>query len=428
MSVKFKQEHQVRTRKKKKKRKLSKFFKYFLISSAVALLLVLAAFLYIYTDSPESCRLCHELKPAVVSHERSLHARVPCYSCHSDGTFLAKVGAKLALLRDVVAHFQNSYQKPLNSDGDLWKEIPDQRCERCHPITREFTPSRGVLIDHKAHRDNGVQCTTCHNRVAHEIDVTAQIIVKEKIASRVPYTDHLTMDNCMKCHTGEENQPTNDCKACHPEQFVLPYNCSACHEEDIKQITPREHFEPDFLEKGHGAEARNNFEYCYQCHTSDSCTDCHNENRVRVSIPEQHEAQFHKPKSHFERDFMPAMHGDLAREKGKEYCFQCHSEKFCNDCHNGLEMPHAETFIQEHGRIVNESGFKQKCQSCHHSKAQFCESGCHHRGWNPALGPLERSHPQVVAVNGVEYCLTCHTSIFCAVCHVTGEKKEMFRD
>jgi hypothetical protein len=33
----------------------------------------------------------------------------------------------------------------------------------------------------------------------------------------------------------------------------------------------------------------------------------------------------------------------------------------------------------------------------------------------------------VVKINGVTYCLTCHTSIFCAVCHVSGEKKQMFR-
>lgn len=417
----------MRRRRKKQRKKLSGFVKYFFLSLAALVLISALLFLYFYTDRPESCALCHELIPAVESHAQSLHARVQCYSCHSDGTLIAKTGAKFALIRDIIAHLQNSYERPLNSDENLWREIPDRRCEKCHPPSREFTPSRGVLIDHEAHKKNGIQCTTCHNRIAHGIEVSAQMIVKEKIASRVPYTDNLSMDNCMTCHTGKQNAPTNECSACHPEQFVLPYNCSACHEEDIKQITPREHFEPDFLEKGHGAEAKANFDYCYQCHTSDSCENCHKDKKVNVSIPEHRQAEFHKPRSHFAKDFMPSVHGDLAKEEGKGYCYQCHTEKFCNDCHNGLEMPHAETFLQEHGKIANEYTFEKKCQSCHHSKAQFCETGCHHRGWDPSLGPLSRSHPQVVAVNGVQYCLTCHTSIFCAVCHVTGEKKEMFR-
>jgi hypothetical protein len=91
-------------------------------------------------------------------------------------------------------------------------------------------------------------------------------------------------------------------------------------------------------------------------------------------------------------------------------------------------MPHPDVFKPEHGRIMRRLGYNNSCVRCHPNRNQFCESGCHHRGWDPGLGPLERSHPQVVQVNnGVGYCLGCHTSVFCAVCHVRGEKTNMFR-
>lgn len=384
---------------------------------------------YYVTGQPRTCRQCHELVPAVASHARSLHAQIGCYECHAGGSLAAQSGARLGLLRDLYAHLAKSYEKPLNADGALAARIPDETCERCHSAKREASPRRGVVIDHAIHKKNGVPCTRCHNRSAHLLDVTAQYLIREKIANSVPYRDRTKMAACMECHVGGAGNPPNRCDACHPQQFRLPYNCGSCHTEGLEQLKPQSHFAPDYAKSVHESLAKARTTYCYECHMKSFCDECHAKEKVAVKLPAQTKPQFHKPRSHYEPDFLPPRHGDEAKSQGREVCYQCHTEKFCADCHGGLEMPHPEAFFPQHGATMRKLGYANSCVRCHPNRNNFCESGCHHRGWNPALGPLDRSHPQVVKANGgVGYCLGCHTSVFCAVCHVSGRKTRMFRE
>jgi hypothetical protein len=393
-------------------------------------LLIFASLLlygYIELGNTKKCSICHEMRPSTVSHSKSNHANVSCLTCHFRKGALGSVGlGRLYVLKCFYSHLARNYTTPLNREGDLYKSISSSICTRCHPLKKEFTPRRGILINHEAHAKKGISCTECHNRVSHDLNLTVQEIVKLKYSGSVQIRDRMQMDACMECHTGKKGEPPSRCDACHPQEFRLPYSCASCH-ENLTEITPQDHFQPSYEKQPHARSAKANLMYCLQCHTSQDCDSCHVKQNISLKLPQKRSSEFHKPSSHFERDFMPALHGDQAVQKGKDYCFQCHKPEFCDSCHRGIEMPHPEDFKVEHGKVASEKGFERTCIACHKSRNTFCESGCHHKGWDPSLGPLAKSHPQVVKINGVTYCLTCHTSIFCAVCHVSGEKKQMFR-
>lgn len=397
-----------------------KYLKYLGITVAILVTGALFGYLYDFTGRPTTCSYCHELRPSVESHKRTLHAEINCYECHAERGLVYKVGARFGLIKDLTAHLIKKYERPLNFDGELSKKIRDENCEKCHSPKREYTPRRGIFINHEKHKKKGIECTRCHNRVAHPVKIMAEVIKAGQIATTVTYEDRMQMDYCMKCHVGGRGRPTNACDACHPKEFAQPYNCFVCHEEDVR---PPSHLAPGYVETIHKELARAKPQHCYKCHKKESCDDCHKAKNLIVTLPPVEKITFHMPKSHYDPNFVPPVHGDEAKERGNDHCYTCHTEMFCTRCHGGLVMPHPQGFAEEHGKIAKGDGFERRCQQCHQVREEFCEKGCHHRGWDPSLGPLARTHSQIVAINGIKHCMNCHTIGYCAVCHVTGEKR-----
>lgn len=396
----------------------------------LAILILISLNNYVFLQiKPELCSKCHVMQPSVKSYEESRHKKIACFSCHfRNSNFILDKYRGLSLYRCFYSYLLGNYEKPLNTKGDLSESFENQTCFQCHSSIKSKTPTLWLIIDHQKHTDKKIKCTRCHNRTAHPIEETIREIIKLRISDRFDLTDRTAMESCMQCHTGTPGQPPSNCEACHPQEFKLPYSCNACHAENLNKIKPRDHFEPDFSGKGHKKFASSATGYCLQCHEKQFCDECHRTSNVIVRLPEKSRIEFHKPASHFDRNFLPPLHGKQAKERGKDYCWQCHQQDFCDRCHKGIEMPHTQEFLQGHGKFARGNGFTLKCQHCHRSKEQFCESGCHHKGWNPKLGPLVRTHPQVVEQNGVPYCLQCHTAIYCAICHVSGQQKYKFRN
>ena len=360
-----------------------------------------------------------------MSFKKSSHSRFECYTCHSKVGYISNVANRFLLFKETYWYFRAEYPRPLNRDGNLYKTVKDEICEQCHSPLRPISSRKGVVINHNVHKENNVQCTRCHNRVAHPIDITAKYLKAGKISSKIPYRDGAAMISCMRCHTGDKNSPPDECLACHTKDFRVPGNCRICHGHETEKLKPESHKVVGYAKSSHEPLARSKPKYCLKCHQKAFCDECHYVNRIKISIPEE-EIIFHPPQSHFRVDFFPPIHGDEAKEKGKKYCYQCHRKKMCNDCH-GIKMPHPGNYLKIHGKVVKKESFEKRCQRCHKNRNVFCESGCHHRGWNPALGPLKETHSQVVALNGVEYCYNCHTPVFCAVCHVSGVKKNVLK-
>lgn len=88
---------------------------------------------YHFTDSPYFCgMICHKvMEPEYKVYKRSNHSRVYCVECHIGSGAQWFVKAKLSGLRQVVAAFTESYNRPIPAPVDHLRPARDT-CESCH--------------------------------------------------------------------------------------------------------------------------------------------------------------------------------------------------------------------------------------------------------------------------------------------------------
>jgi nitrate/TMAO reductase-like tetraheme cytochrome c subunit len=339
----------------------------------------------IMTSRNEFCANCHEMKPYTEAFKRSVHSQMSCLGCHG-GQGVAEFGLhKIKSVKEPYLHLTNSYDIPINGQSELSKEMKPDLCERCHDLTqRKVTAPKNLKIDHAKHKEHGITCPVCHNRVAHP-NVTGY--EGQPTKSSLPqnlklvagfeknryYPDRLKMRYCMRCHTGEKgkNKGPKECKVCHPARY--------------EKKSPQNHKVPGFK----FSESTGN--------------------------PDATPANYQPG-----NDDKKALHAQMAIYD-KEYCLSCHEEKkFCYNCHQ-VEMPHPKKWNKQHGEI-GKAG-PEKCVMCHGS-VNFCDS-CHHK-YDPSKGKWisdvkgESLHPNVVRERGASFCFECHDPIYCARCHVRG--------
>ncbi len=88
---------------------------------------------YHFTDSPYFCGMvCHQvMAPEYTAYQRSPHSRVPCVECHIGPGAEWFVKAKLSGLRQVVAVWTDSYDRPIPTPVQALRPARDT-CEQCH--------------------------------------------------------------------------------------------------------------------------------------------------------------------------------------------------------------------------------------------------------------------------------------------------------
>lgn len=183
---------------------ISKGFFNFIIT--LLILVILGAAVITLTSLPSFCNLCHIIRPAIKSWEKSTHSKVKCLACHAEPGFLNLLKAKAGAVKEPVLYFTGNYEDPLNKDSELAKEMSDKPCLECHKIKEEEGKTiyaMGIIMNHQAHAEIGLRCTRCHNRVAHPTK---------------GYSNFLSMDYCFSCHNGKALK--NDCLLCHTEIFL----------------------------------------------------------------------------------------------------------------------------------------------------------------------------------------------------------------
>jgi hypothetical protein len=258
-------------------------------------LIVLAIFIAIIGGTLTSTRFfcaqsCHMVQDdTIASYQNSSHSEISCVTCHEPVNadpvtyFMAKAKSVLIELPETVI---GAYRFPLNK-GSAYalnsKEMGDKQCTQCHNENlRKITPSPGIIIDHAIHTKNGVTCTQCHNRCAHNEEGLTL-----KLKGNVKHADFTKMDACFRCH-GLEGKPE------------APGACVICHTADFKLVPP-DHEEKGWLPKGHAEAATESFkefgkasveaealieegiservskpvEHCSTCHKKQFCDDCH---------------------------------------------------------------------------------------------------------------------------------------------------------
>jgi trimethylamine-N-oxide reductase cytochrome c-type subunit TorC len=254
--------------------------KRFWVSAAVLLAVLAAAYVAsaLYTDRPQFCVTCHEMRPYYSAWASGPHKDNWCVDCHVAPGYPARVAHKFAVLGEVVVHFAGKPQFPLRNPP----VIPDSRCAACHTsITRKLPKG----FDHAVHAKKA-SCQSCHPSDGHRVTRAAlglegvldptvvrpsasasMAVVGEGVANVAGHISvmctnchDLRKTGCKRCHSAPatKHPRSPECVSCHgagPKWVFthpgLTQDCKACHS------LPTKHFRP----------ASASLEPCSACHT-----------------------------------------------------------------------------------------------------------------------------------------------------------------
>lgn len=240
---------------------------------------------------------------------------------------------------------------------------------------------------------------------------------------------------CAVCHTRDS------CERCHLDAASVPAIADLPNDGRVASLVadragewpePDSHTATDWAVV-HQQSAREDVTTCATCHARESCETCHGVGRPTVAsrLPTRRPggpvgvrvtataivAVGHNP-TFFDR------HGTAAAI-GMPQCSNCHAEKECIACHDGVEKPgfHPLDFVMRHG--ADAFAERTECAACH-SREAFCRD-CHSSLSVAAQGrsgpSFHDAQPDWLLAHGqaarrdLEACTTCHEERSCLRCH-----------
>lgn len=188
-------------------------------------------------------------------------------------------------------------------------EIMGKECLSCHPTieTSENAGDRN-LPTHD-------ECWTCHDgdtssqdcAVCHVNEEEPELLPDVTRTIKFAHALHIGLENmdCQHCHQGvdqvdyagpDQMPPMEQCMGCH-DDAAAPRDCAVCHTESLQALVPTDHtFDWKY---SHKSIARADNHSCLMCHTEVFCQDCHDagavEMRSRIS---DHHAPYQPEASH----------------------------------------------------------------------------------------------------------------------------------
>jgi hypothetical protein len=282
----------------------------------------------------------------------------------------------------------------------------DQNCSACHKNEKQMQrvlaaePTRAeqrasqIQFDHKKHLampEVGGQCIHCHAGVVSD--------------AQKPHFP--AMSQCFECHEHKEQWDQGTCMPCH-------------RPADLRKLVPE-----TFLAHGpgwdrrHGSLALATTVQCAQCHTAESCDDCHDVSQ-NLTIERRNatrvDGEFIHPADCLSRHAMEA-----ASEPAR--CLSCHRTETCESCHmaRGVSAgridavsPHPPGWMgpdvlatNHHGRAARRD--ISSCASCHDQGPDTNCIDCHKVG-----GTGGNPHP-----SGWQSSRT-PSDLMCNYCHEAG--------
>ena len=247
-------------------------------------------------------------EPIIFSHDlHVIENEMSCSDCHS-GIMKTGLNARSMPDHDVCS--------------DCHETDDEENCGMCHenpeePMGMPPIPGRYEGFAHSFH--NELKCNNCHG-----------LIINDEWAMKIPH-----MGDCQMCHAFKDGPL--ECKTCHAGEKPLPV--------DHRLASWR---------MDHGLDASAGISNCGQCHTQETCDDCHQGTNL-AGKPHPAGWLF----NHFaEADFG----GD---------CMVCHeSREECTACHRAwLPIPHeiGPAFANDEGGDHTKlaESFIETCVSCH---------------------------------------------------------------
>lgn len=234
------------------------------------------------TDRSTFCKTCHTMVPFYNAWEQGPHKDVECIECHVDSGTARRFLHKFVALNEVYAEFFTHSTFP-NYNAD----IPDARCERCHPeVTRPTTTADGKF-SHVTHLNKGVRCAQCHASTGHKVTFSALndagLLNPANAPAGLTYVGESFKASTGKPSALPGHKPV-PCSRCHDQAKL---QCSFCH------AAPANHYGPDckachrpgraFAKFTHPPSGEHSYKSrpCAKCHPNDYrtvyCT-CHKGN------------------------------------------------------------------------------------------------------------------------------------------------------
>ncbi|MFT5431019.1 MAG: hypothetical protein ACI9OJ_001698 [Myxococcota bacterium] len=350
------------------------------------------------------------------------------------------------------------------------------------PEGRKFLPSPVIFPDqqiplrffHDKHLAQDVECTDCHDSATTSLS-SADILVP---------TGHEAEENvCSNCHDFSEGlkaDPPSGCTTCHTNEYLPDFPPGADVSDSTKarnKIKPMIFPAPN-IKMNHKVHIDRGIK-CSRCHgemtniqvatrenalpVMNTCLECHDGRQApsecrtcHVTKPDgrlvNHFASgVLKPQGRYENDAHDdnylKTHAQTAK-RNQDYCNNCHEQKFCLDCHNGVAKPfkiHPNNWAVLHPLAARRN--TPSCSSCHRSQ-NFCidchkrtgvvrasefGSGKSNQAWNktklgsfhPAgwVGAVAKgsargaNHHSFQAQRNIRTCAACHTEKTCLECH-----------
>ncbi len=145
-------------------------------------------------------------------------------------------------------------------------------------------------------------------------------------------------EQCMKCHAGAPDDgksaamypPMEKCLTCHDQGFAVG-DCRRCHQAgDLTRLRPESFLRHDAaFFRDHGVKATQNQKVCAQCHSQNWCNDCHDPSQT-MTFEARNPDAFQREMVH-RGDFV-TRHSIEARS-AVATCQRCHQPSFCDSCH-----------------------------------------------------------------------------------------------
>lgn len=149
--------------------------------------------------------------------------------------------------------------------------------------------------------------------------------------------------------------------------------CNDCHKAE--GVAPNH--DTDWV-RGHRVLASKGVKNCDQCHTQKFCLDCHSGGGTGDDLAVQNFGRDYKPKSH--RSSWIDVHAIKAGDNPQS-CNRCHDKKYCNECHS--RFPGGDLRIKSH-RPLGTNGQQYSFNNGEHGlearrNLQSCQT-CHPDG------------------------------------------------
>ncbi len=346
---------------------------------------------------PSSVIYPDQVIPLRFFHDKHIAQEIDCATCHeaaeesvSSADQLVPVGEEGEEMCSLCHDF---------SEGE--KADPPSACWHCH--TKNYEPK--LLPDAEPGEFRKVEnkpepmvLPRAHLKMNHKVHVDRGIPCAEchgdmkeiQVATRdnsLPL-----MNTCMGCHN-DQNGASSECRTCH-----LTHPDGRMRTEfDTGSLMPAGNFRNDAHVDGyiktHAATAQNEEAYCANCHTQKYCLDCHNGVQKSLRVHPNNWIITHP----------------VSARRNAWNCNSCHrTQNFCMECHKRM-------------KVAPSGALKSNQQSIAFDRQRF--GSFHPAGWvgsianNAARSP---NHHGFHAQRNIRQCASCHTENTCLTCHSTA--------